>query len=139
MKLPRTIPPLPFSPTPLRKNRNPKRETPRVSETETNPRRRDPDRNPRRTQTGSEVLQFPRPAQRIRPLDGVVLRLDPIEAFHALYDNIMYNSLINGHCKFGAAESFMAEMINKKLEPTVVTYTSLMSGYCSKGKHTQCS
>uniref|UniRef100_M4ELX9 Uncharacterized protein n=1 Tax=Brassica campestris TaxID=3711 RepID=M4ELX9_BRACM len=50
---------------------------PRLSETETNPRQRDPDRNHRRTQTGSEVLQFPRPAQRIRPLDGVVLRLDP--------------------------------------------------------------
>ncbi|KAH0906843.1 hypothetical protein HID58_038670, partial [Brassica napus] len=33
-----------------------------------------------------------------------------------------------------AAENFMAEMIHKKLEPTVVTYTSLMGGYCSKGK-----
>ncbi|KAF2535535.1 hypothetical protein F2Q68_00022130 [Brassica cretica] len=50
---------------------------PRRAETETHPRRRDPDRNPRRTQIVSEVFQFPRFAQRIRPLDGVVLHLDP--------------------------------------------------------------
>ncbi|KAF9622614.1 hypothetical protein IFM89_032513 [Coptis chinensis] len=48
-----------------------------------------------------------------------------------------YNSLICGCSKFGnlsKAETLLDEMVKKRLPPPiVVTYTSLISGYCREG------
>ncbi|KAH0882997.1 hypothetical protein HID58_059093, partial [Brassica napus] len=63
---------------------------PRLSETETNPRQRDPDRNPRRTQTGSETL--------------LLCGLNPSETFHALYT--CYEK-----CKLGSSSSSSFDLL----------------------------